>query len=119
MPKTSESAIGARLYAACLKTAQFKRIACYGLAKYHEKNTSTEHIVREIQHGIPGLDKDSVQNKLKRYLQIGRSWKSIIQLLADMFGTSAEDYLGLLVWVSSYTESVKPHCMATIELIIF
>ncbi|WQF76964.1 Putative tetratricopeptide-like helical domain superfamily [Colletotrichum destructivum] len=61
------------------------------------------YIIKEIRDVVPSLEEGQISEKLKKFLQIGRSWNDVIHSLAEIVSDSADDHIGLLAWVSSYT----------------
>ncbi len=72
----------------------FRRVYCYAFAQLHEKGTSVDPIVQEIQDALP-LVQDARQ-KVYYILRLGAKWTAIVHEFASISRSPPQELTGLL-----------------------
>ncbi|KAL2693528.1 hypothetical protein Neosp_000088 [[Neocosmospora] mangrovei] len=78
----------------------FRRTCCYGFAQLHEKGTSIDQIVHEIEDALPH-DRKTIRQKVYNIHRIGAKWVAIIQQFASILQRAPQQLTGLLCLLGS------------------
>ena len=77
-----------------------RRTCCYSFALLHQKCTSIDPIIKEIQNALPH-GQNSVRDQVYNVLRIGEKWKTIIGDFASILNRDPQHVRGLLCLLGS------------------